>query len=603
MATTGYGRISSINRIPYYKGSSSRSSRTYRGVKTKSVVSDITTRMAKAQDMQMANQYAAGQISLDSYLAYLSNRVATTSDPTYNAQLTKTMQDLVTGSNEKTLTDGYAAGTVTAGQVADYFKNKLTGIDPNNPLYAQTQDQVAKWENTATKDAYAAQEAILQGNYDSADNKLPAAQALLDYNLQMLPQLQKGSQEYNAVIQKVGSLQSEVKKLTNEQNLLSAEDKISQMYPRNTSQDLSAKSQLYAQLRDQAAANGDITNYYKYDQMANSYTDRAQAALTKEQGQQISDAIRQVHADYISGKIDGATAQAQLQEISLAADGVGNTSGVLLAHDLYNTIQSNLEHGVIYGADNGFGKTKGGGGSAGDWFDLSTGTPLAGVSSTVSSGKSGGTGSTSGIPGKSAVSSMPTGAQPGSFLDSILSAAHVTNPSQDILNQLSIAYEQGATFGELVDQLRVLKVGTGDGWKALSDVQKANSEKLNSALSLGYDPTTGLPFTTQEFQQATLSGATALAMSYSQWQSLISTNPNYKISINGSNTKIGTLADTVDKVLNGSTKIDPATGLETKDTPGLLDTITNLSNNNGDNIVVENPKAPGTYLFQNKAAY
>ncbi|MHB8544781.1 MAG: hypothetical protein ACYC9S_12405, partial [Leptospirales bacterium] len=276
MSSTGYGRISTINRIPYYKGSSSRSSRSYRGVRVRAVATDISTRLAKAQDSQMLNQYNAGSISADQYLAYLSNRISTTSDPTYNAELTKQMQSIVTTGNEKTLTDGYAAGTTTAGQVADYYKNKLSGIDMGNPLYAATQAAINKWDNQATKDAYSSQEAVLQSNYDAAvGNKLPAAQALLDYNLQTLPQMQKGSAEYNATVTKIGQLQGTVKTLTNQDNLLQAEAKISGMYTSNSSQDLSAKSQMYGQLRDAAAQMGDITNYYKYDTLANTYADRA----------------------------------------------------------------------------------------------------------------------------------------------------------------------------------------------------------------------------------------------------------------------------------------------------------------------------------------
>ncbi|MDE1866709.1 MAG: hypothetical protein KGI08_03235, partial [Thaumarchaeota archaeon] len=605
MASTGYGRISTINRIPYYKGSSSRSSRSYRGVKVKAVAADISTRLAKAQDAQMLNAYNAGTISSDTYLAYLSNRISTTSDPTYNAELTKQMQNIVTNGNEKTLTDGYAAGTTTAAQVADYYKNKLTGIDMGNPLYAETQAQIAKWGAQATKDAYSAQEAVLQSNYDAATgNKLPAAQALLDYNLQMLPQMQKGTAEYNSTITKIGQLQGEVKTLTNQQNLLQAEAKISDIYTSNSSQDLSAKSQMYAQLRDAAAQMGDITNYYKYDTLANTYADRATAAQTKEQSQQVSKAIQQVHLDYIAGKIDGATAQSQLEQISIAADGIGDTSGVLLAHDLYNTIDSNLAHGVVYGSQGGFGKTKGGsGGSDNQLFDLSTGQPVGGISTSSASNSSSGSAYAGGVPASKLTS--PTTFTNGntSLVNDVLRGAGVINAPQSVIDMINQHSQQGATMAQLVDEVRTLKIGTGDGYQAIADQQKANQTIINSNLSLGYDPTNGLPYTTQTFQTDMLATNVVAAHNYTAWQQFATANPNYKININGTNTKMSTLAPKIDTILNGTTTVDPATGLTKSDKAGLLDSIQTLSSPNTNLVVVENPSAPGTYMVQTKADF
>lgn len=600
MSSTGYGRTSSINRIPYYTGSSRSKGRTYRGVRTGKMVADMSSRLAKAQDTQMKNDFNNGNLSADQYNAYLTNRIAQTSDPTYRVTLTQELQNVVTGTNESQMLDGYNSGQVSADQVKAYYESKLAGLTPDNPEYSKTQAAIAKWDNTATTDAYKAQEAVLKSNESAATDQLPAAQKLLDFYVQYLQKLQPNSPEYNTTVQAIGTYQAKVRQMTFQQNLLKAEDKISQTYNKNTPEDWAAKAQLYQQLRDQAAQEGDTTNYYKYDEMANNATDAATKAQQTVNTKKVTDAINQVRNDYISGKIDGYTAQSQLQDIAYAADGVGDVTGSTLAHDMFNTVQNDINRGVTYGGNNGFGKTKGGAGGDTGWYDLSGGTPITGsVAKAVNS--IGSTTSTA-----TSKSSTGTPSSSGDLLSQLLTAAKVSNPTQAVIAELNNASSNGATFQDMVNILRVKKIGTGDGYKAIQDIQKSTAQTLNNALHLGYDPTTGLPFTIDGqngYRAQLLATNTELAQKYTEWQNYIAANPKAKISLNGKNVEVGTLADNIDKTLNGTTKIDPTTGFEVKDTPGLLDSIATLSSPNNDLVVVEDPKNPGQFISASKANF
>ena len=603
MATTGFGRVSSINRIPYYQRS--KSTRTYKGVKTGRMVADIQNRMQKAQDSSMKLQFQNGTLSSDQYVAYLTQRIAQTADPTYRETLTQELQNNVTSEQEKALTDGYSSGIYSAGQVADYYKNKMAGMDPNSPEYTITQSAYQKYNNLSTTDAYNVQHALLQQEYNGAADKLPAAQKMLDFLVQYSQTIPQNSPEYATVLDQIGTYQSEVRKLTFQQQLDQSQAKIESTYGKDTPENWNAKAQLYQQLRDAAAQQGDITNYYKYDRLASDAQTSMQKAQTAQTTKQIHQVLSDIKDQYMSGQISGDQAQQMIMQVADTADQNGDSAGAVTARMLFDTVQNDINKGVSYGGDNGFGKVKGGSGSGGV-YDLSTGTIIGG---SVSGGSSSSSANSGSAPSKATtalvnkVSNIASSNPSSITLDSVLSAAGATNPPQAIIDQLNNAKASGASFQDLVNIVRVNKVGTGDGWQALQDVQKQTAQTLNSALQQGIDPTTGLPFTIDDFKAGMLANNQALAAHYSQWQQVISANPNVKIKINGKNVQLGTLSDNVDTILNGKSTIDPLTGLEKKDTPGLVDSIATLSNPNSDIIAVEDPAHPGTYLLQSKVAF
>lgn len=624
MASTGFGRMTRGNRIPYYK---LRSSRTYRGVKTGRMVADMSTRLAKAQDTQMKNEYQAGTISLDQYNAYLAQRIGQTSDPVYRNQLTTEVQNNTTAAQEGDMINQYNAGNISGAEVANYYQSKLAGLNPDNPLYSKTQADVTKWNRTASKDSYKLQEATLKEQYMASQDKLGPAQKLLDYNIHFLQTLSPQDPEYETTLQNIGTYQQEVQKLTSQQQLLAAEDQIAKTYNKGTPEDLTAKSQMYAALRDQAAQSGDIPNYYKYDRLAQDSQQQAQTALTHEQTKQITTEMNQIHADYLSGKIDGATAQGLAQQVSDQADQIGDPSGIIVAHDFYNKIQNDIAHGVQYGADNGFGKVKGGsGGGDTGWFDGSTGLPVSGGYGGGSTG--GGSGSSRGGSGSSTSSTQVTkGSQTISQASSttslttvtptdvqaVFTAAKYLNPSPELVANTKQQLESGVSPATAVIYTRALKVGTGDGWQALQQAQQHDTKELNTNLSQGYDPISGQAFGPGDYWAALRANDSSYAPLYASWQNVAENNPKMKISINGKNTTVGSLADNIDKTLNGTTKTDPETGLVTKDSPGMLDIIGKIPDPQTDpqgfqnfiqnNPIVEDAKHPGTFMPVDKAAF
>lgn len=246
----------------------------------------------------------------------------------------------------------------------------------------------------------------LIANYNAApDNtlqQLQAAQAVSNYYKSRATSLQPDTPNYTDAVNAASKYDSAVVQIQKNVNLKAQralryqqEQEINKIAG-NTSEKAMAKADKWKALYDLAISQDDQESAAKYaasynQELTNSQT-LGDKEITTANKKQLNDFINTTINDYHSGKITGDQAIQQLQQADQFAADSGDTSSQIRLQSLYTTISREVDKGITYSANGGFGdKTKGGGTGGGDLYLNPDGSVSYGGSYVPSTSKSLGT--------------------------------------------------------------------------------------------------------------------------------------------------------------------------------------------------------------------
>lgn len=137
----------------------------------------LIKKRADLEDQLMQKKYENGEISLDEMVAYLK-KAATRSwvSPEEQKLIYANIQDMQMQKQDEVMNNRYKAGEVTAREMSQYMKNKLTSMNPGSTLYQNTLAASQEWEQSANREDVQLEEARKMAEVSAIED--PKEQAL-----------------------------------------------------------------------------------------------------------------------------------------------------------------------------------------------------------------------------------------------------------------------------------------------------------------------------------------------------------------------------------------------------------------------------------------
>lgn len=265
----------------------------------------------------------------------------------------------------------YNAGEVTNDDMKAFLEKARNSVGISDADKLEITNQIRDFDSRILKDK-------LELSYQSApENSLQqyqAAQALTSYYNDRAAGMASGTPAQTTALQNATTwtqrgmdIKAGIAKEADQAYRYSQEQKINAL-PNNSPERAYEKAQMYKDLADRAAANGDQNDALKYQSYYQQQLTTAEEMATKqvasENKKQVTDFINTTINDYHDGKITGDQALANLMEADKFAADQNDYSTQNRINSLSMTINREIDKGVTYSSVNGL-SVKGTGGGAG----------------------------------------------------------------------------------------------------------------------------------------------------------------------------------------------------------------------------------------------
>jgi hypothetical protein len=299
------------------------------------VVSSKVSQVQRAEDDSMIRRYNDGLVSNDEFKAYLTNILArTTITPQERVEVVDRIRDLgvkVEAEKLEAVYRGTRSGTqeriTAATNLANYYNARAASLIPGSVAHSNAVQAAGNWENTALTE---------QDRVERSSRTLTRAQSLAQ---------------------------------------------ISGQYDTSDPEGLRQQAKLYMDLRDQAFADGDDAEAFRFESMANNAVARAGTLETqmtaKEKATQRTSRLNELRGLqnlYHDGTISIQDLQTRLNTLNTAAVESEDVTLQNSINSFVDTVNRDIERGITRGEFGGLPtlsrNRKGAGSNFPDWDDF-----------------------------------------------------------------------------------------------------------------------------------------------------------------------------------------------------------------------------------------